>query len=209
MVVVNWSQYVVYFIELISDYNVTRSVVEAPVAWSSELNMFYHTGQIMNLPAIGITVVVTLLLISGIYETAFINLLFVIIKMIILLIFIFACCAYVDRKNYVPFFPSNQGMMIESIYDTIDKIFYFIGSFGQYGFTGMLHASTIVLFAYVGFESATTVAQEAKQASRTMPLVLIGSLVISLLIYVGVCTVMVGLVPYQALNTPYPLITAA
>ncbi len=72
----------------------------------------------------------------------------------------------------------------------------------------MLHASTFVFFAYVGFESVTAVAQEAKRATRSMPLALILPLVISLLIYVGVSTVMVGLVPYQVLNTTYPLIAA-
>ena len=72
----------------------------------------------------------------------------------------------------------------------------------------MLHASTFVFFAYVGFESVTAVAEEARQPLRSMPLALILSLVISLLIYVGVCTVMVGLVPYDMLNTKYPLATA-
>ena len=189
-VVVNWSHYIVHFIDLISDSNITQSVVEAPVAWSEELDMFYRTGQIINLPAIAITIAVTIVLIIGIRETAIINLVFVIIKVIILLIFIYACCFYVDHKNFTPFFPSNQG------------------SFGQYGFTGMLHASTFVFFAYVGFESVTTVAQEAKQPSGSMPLALILSLVISLLIYVGVSTVMVGLVPYQVLHTKYPLTAA-
>jgi APA family basic amino acid/polyamine antiporter len=94
------------------------------------------------------------------------------------------------------------------INDGINNVFCLIGSFGQYGFTGMLHASTFVFFAYVGFESVTAVAQEAKQPTRSMPLALILSLVISLLIYVAACTVMVGLVPYQALNTPYPLTAA-
>jgi APA family basic amino acid/polyamine antiporter len=73
----------------------------------------------------------------------------------------------------------------------------------------MLRAATLVFFAYVGFESVTTVAQEAKERARTLPLALILSVIISLLIYVGVCTVMVGLVPYQALNTDYPIIDAA
>ncbi len=95
------------------------------------------------------------------------------------------------------------------IYDEINKVFHFIGTFGEYGVLGMLHASTFVFFAYVGFESVTAVAQEAKQPSRSMPLALLLSLVISLLIYVGVSTVMVGLVPYTVLNTTYPLIEAA
>jgi APA family basic amino acid/polyamine antiporter len=73
----------------------------------------------------------------------------------------------------------------------------------------MLHASTFVFFAYVGFETVLAAAQEAKQPSRCMPLSLIGSLIISLLIYVGVSAVMVGLVSYTLLDTTFPLITAA
>jgi APA family basic amino acid/polyamine antiporter len=73
----------------------------------------------------------------------------------------------------------------------------------------MLHASTYVFFAYVGFESVTTVAQEAKERARTLPLALIVSLIISILIYVGVSTVAVGVVPYGLLNTTYPLIDVA
>jgi APA family basic amino acid/polyamine antiporter len=99
----------VYFIELISDQNVTRAVVEAPVAWSTDANTFYSTGQVMNIPSIAIAIGVTLLLIIGIRETAIVNLVFVTIKVIILLIFIFACCIHVDRKNYDSFIPRNQG----------------------------------------------------------------------------------------------------
>ena len=84
-------------------------------------------------------------------------------------------------------------------------MFCFLGSFKQYGVTGMLEASTLVFFAYVGFESVTASAQEAKHPTRSMPLALILSLAISILIYVGVSTVMVGLVPYNLLNTSYPL----
>ncbi len=69
----------------------------------------------------------------------------------------------------------------------------------------MLHASTFVFFACVGFESVTTVAQEAKERARTLPLALIVSVIISIPIYVGVSTVAVGVVPYASLNTPYPL----
>jgi len=73
----------------------------------------------------------------------------------------------------------------------------------------MLHASTYVFFAYVGFESVTTVAQEAKERARTLPLALMVSVIISILIYVGVSTVVVGVVPYGSLNTTYPLLDAA
>jgi APA family basic amino acid/polyamine antiporter len=208
-VVINWSHYVVHLINLISDYNVTESVIQAAVAGSDGTNLFHSTGQIINLPAIAITIAVTLIVIIGIRPTAIVNLVLVVIKVTILLIFIFAGCAHVDRKNYDHFFPLNEGRMIRSIYNETNNIFCDLGSISHYGAGGMFYASTFVFFAYVGFESVTTVAQEARQPSRSMPLALIGSLVISLLIYVGVCTVMVGLVPYQVLRTTYPLLAAA
>jgi len=110
-VVVNWSHYIVYFIDLISDYNITSPLVQAPVVWSEDLSMFYATGQVINLPSIVITIAITILLIIGIRETVILNLIFVVIKIIILLIFIFTCCIHVDRKNYDRFFPSNEGIM--------------------------------------------------------------------------------------------------
>lgn len=100
------------FIDLVSDHNVTSSLVQAPIAWSDDLESFYATGQIINLPSIMITIAITIVLIVGIRETVIINLVFVVIKVIILLIFIFAGCVYVDRKNYDPFIPTNEGIII-------------------------------------------------------------------------------------------------
>jgi APA family basic amino acid/polyamine antiporter len=111
-VTVRWSTYVLYFISLISNYNVTTSLVEAPVAWSDNSNSFYTTGQVINLPAIAITIAVSFVLIIGIRETAIVNLTFVIIKVIILLIFIIAGSIQVDSKNYTPFIPPDHGIVI-------------------------------------------------------------------------------------------------
>ncbi|CAF4093334.1 unnamed protein product [Rotaria sordida] len=143
-VAVAWSKHVILFIQIVSDYNVTNMIVEAPVAWNEDSENFYVTGQAINLPAIAITIAITILLIIGIRQTAIVNLVLVVIKIIIILIFIFACCKYVDRNNYYPFFPPNKGL------------------FSEYGVTGMLQACTYVFFAYVGFDSVSTVAQEAK-----------------------------------------------
>ncbi|CAF4096831.1 unnamed protein product, partial [Rotaria sordida] len=148
------------------------------------------TGQAINLPAIAITIAITILLIIGIRQTAIVNLVLVVIKIIIILIFIFACCKYVDRNNYYPFFPPNKG------------------SFSKYGVTGMLQACTYVFFAYVGFDSVSTVAQEAKSPERSLPIATIGSTIVSLLLYIGVCTVMIGLVPYNLLDSDSPLAEA-
>ncbi|CAF3950618.1 unnamed protein product [Rotaria sordida] len=109
---------------------------------------------------------------------------------IIIIIFIFACCNCINRSNYYPFFPPNEG------------------SFNKYGVTGMLKGCTYVFFAYVGFDSVSTVAQEAKSPERSLPIAIIGSTIISLLLYIGICTVMVGLVPYKLLDSDSPLSVA-
>ncbi|CAF3420054.1 unnamed protein product [Rotaria sp. Silwood1] len=162
-------------------------IVQAPVAWNEDTQRFFVTGQAINLPAIGITVAITILLLIRIRQMAIVNLVLVVFKIIILLIFIFACCKYVDPGNYHPFFPRNEG------------------SFSKYGVTGMLQACTYVFFAYVGFDSVSTVAQEARSSGRSLPIGTIGSTIISLLLYIAICTVMVGLVPYELLNSDSPL----
>ncbi|CAF3347124.1 unnamed protein product [Rotaria sp. Silwood2] len=188
--VVAWSKHVVLFMYIVSDYNATNMFVQAPVAWNEDEERFVVTGQAINLLAIGITIAITILLIIRIYQMAIVNLVLVVFKIIILIIFIFACCDYVDRNNYYSFFPPNKG------------------SFSEYGVTGMLQACTYVFFAYVGFESVSTVAQEAKLPERSLPIAIIGSTIISLLLYIGICTVMVGLVPYKVLDSDSPLSTA-
>jgi APA family basic amino acid/polyamine antiporter len=84
-------------------------------------------------------------------------------------------------------------------------ILIYIGSFKKFGITGMLHGATVVFFAYIGFDSVTTTAQETKNPQRTLPIGIIGSLVISTILYVGVCAVMVGVAPYKTLDAPNPI----
>ncbi|CAF3420037.1 unnamed protein product [Rotaria sp. Silwood1] len=189
-VTVAWGKYVVLFVDIVSDYNVTSMIVQAPVAWNEDAERFYVTGQAINLPAIGITIAITMLLLIRIRQTAIVNLVLVVFKIIIILIFIFACCNYVNRNNYNPFFPPNEG------------------SFSKYGVTGMLQACTYIFFAYIGFDSVSTVAQEARSPERSLPVAIIGSTIISLLLYIGICTVMVGLVSYKSLDLDSPLSVA-
>ncbi len=108
-VVVSWSNSVLQFVNTISNYNASAMVTTAPVIWNENSDSFSVTGQAINLPAIAITVALTLLLISGIRPTAVVILVLVIFKIIVLLIFIFASSKYVDRNNYTPFIPTNLG----------------------------------------------------------------------------------------------------
>lgn len=111
-IAVSWSGYIVNFIETITKYNTTKSIVEAPVAWSEDSYSIYATGRIINLPAAILIIALTILLLFDIGKSATINLIVVIIKIIVILLFIFANCVYVQRSNYIPFFPPNEGKRI-------------------------------------------------------------------------------------------------
>ena len=110
---IHWSQYVVHLFELISGFNGTRSIVEPPIGWSEGAVQFYVTGHVLNLPAIGITIAITALLLIGIRETATVNLVLVSFKIIVILVFIVAGALYIDFNNYTPFIPTNLGNAIE------------------------------------------------------------------------------------------------
>ena len=108
-VAVGWSGYMVSFIETISKHNATKSIVNAPVAWSEHSSSFYTTGEVINLPAVVIVIALTLLLLIGIGESAKVNIAIVVVKILVILLFIFACCGYVQQSNYKPFIPPNEG----------------------------------------------------------------------------------------------------
>jgi APA family basic amino acid/polyamine antiporter len=109
-VIVGWSEYVVHFISHASGKNVTSWAVQSPLIWDEGAEKFVVTGQAINIPAIMLTVAITVLLVIGIRATAIVTLVLVVIKLIILLIFIIACSSSVDPNNYSPFFPPNQGI---------------------------------------------------------------------------------------------------
>ena len=110
---IHWSQYVVHLVELVSGFNGSQSIVEPPIGWSDGAVRFYITGHVLNLPAMAITIVITALLLIGIRETATVNLVLVVFKIIVILVFIVAGAVYIDRNNYTPIIPTNLGNAIE------------------------------------------------------------------------------------------------
>ena len=149
-----------------------------------------HVTGVINLPAILIAVLVTLLLVIGIKESANVNSVIVIVKVAVVLAVIVAGAAFVNRANWHPFIPANQG------------------SFGAFGLSGIARAAGVIFFAYIGFDAVSTAAQEAKNPQRDMPIGILGSLVICTILYVAVSLVMVGLVPYTQLGVPAPMAVA-
>src|SRR5436190_1107909 len=136
---------------------------------------------VFNLPAVLITVAVTALLIVGVSESATVNAVIVVIKVGIVLVVIGAGAMFIDTANWHPFIPPNTG------------------TFGEYGWSGVLRGAGVIFFAYIGFDAVSTSAQEAKDPQRDMPRGILGSLAICTLLFVFVSAVMVGLVPYKTM----------
>jgi APA family basic amino acid/polyamine antiporter len=105
----------------------------------------------------------------------------------VLVIFVVAGAAYVNRANLSPFIPPNTG------------------SFGHFGWSGILRGAGVMFFAYIGFDAVSTAAQEAKNPQRDMPIGILVSLAVCTVLYIAVALVLVGIVPYTKLNVADPL----
>ncbi len=165
---ISWSRYLVKFLE---GFN-----VHLP----HELTVGPWDGGIINLPAVFIIVLMSLLLIKGTKESATVNAIIVALKVSVVLIFIFLGWKYINNTNYNPYIPDNTG------------------KFGDFGFSGIIRAAAIVFCAYIGFDAVSTAAQEAKNPKRDMPIGILGSLVICTLLYILFAHVMTGVTSYKA-----------
>lgn len=151
------------------------------MADGKEAIMYYaHSlhGFCINMPAVFIVVLMSLLLIRGTRESAFINGLIVALKVAVVLIFIALGWAFINTDNYTPYIPANTG------------------DFGSYGWSGILRAAGIIFFAYIGFDAVSTAAQEAKNPKRDMPIGILLSLVICTILYILFAHVMTGVANY-------------
>src|SRR5687768_6942693 len=134
---------------------------------------------LINLPAFGIVMLITWLLLRGARESATANTVMVVIKLLVLALFIGVGMMNITPANYTPFAPS--------------------------GFTGIHQGAAIVFFAYIGFDAISTAAEETINPQRNLPIGILGGLAVCTLIYVIVGIVLTGLVPYQELAVADPL----
>jgi basic amino acid/polyamine antiporter, APA family len=164
---ISWSRYFIKFLEGF-DIHLPVSLTVGP--WD---------GGIINLPAVFIIILMSLLLIKGTRESAFVNTIIVALKVSVVLIFIFLGWKYINTTNYHPYIPDNNG------------------TFGNFGFSGIIRAAAIVFFAYIGFDAVSTAAQEAKNPKRDMPWGILGSLAICTILYILFAHVMTGVTNYK------------
>lgn len=188
-VAVSWSRYVMSFF---GDFGIKfpQQLAASPF----EPVTLPETGQVIqgviNLPALFIVVMISLLLIVGIQESARINAVIVVIKVAVVVIFIALGWAYINPANFTPFIPPNTGET------------------GAFGWSGVLRGAGLVFFAFIGFDAVSTAAQEAKRPQRDMPIGIIGSLAVCTILYVLFAHVLTGIVNYTELNSAAPVAVA-
>src|SRR5215471_10926501 len=155
---------------------------------------FVKTAGVINLPAVLIVTIVTIVLVKGIQESAGFNTLMVFLKVTVVLFVILVGAFYVDPQNWHPFAPF--GMTGVSFFG------YTVAGQTDTGGApvGMLAGAAIIFFAYIGFDSVSTHAEEAKRPSRDVPIGIIASLVICTVLYIAVVAVLTGMVPYTKLS---------
>jgi APA family basic amino acid/polyamine antiporter len=159
-------------------------------ATASTLDAMLHigtTGTYMNLPAVALIALVSAVLIVGVHLSANFNNAMVAIKLCIVVLVIAVGLPHVVAANHTPFVPTNTG------------------TWGQFGFSGVLRATGVIFFAYIGFDAVSVAAQEAKNPKRDVPIGILGSLLICTVLYMLMSYVLTGLASYTTLNVAHPV----
>lgn len=187
-VAVSWSQYFNQLL-LMMGLHIPPELLAGP-----------FEGGMINLPAIIIVCLLSLLLMRGTQESSAVNNILVILKVGVVVLFIALGWQFIDPANHTPFIPTNEGeeMVKQGTMGFWD--FWNSDYRGHYGWTGILQAAGVVFFAFIGFDAVSTAAQEAKNPKRDMPIGIIGSLIICTILYVLFSYVMTGLAPYTAFS---------
>lgn len=165
---ISWSRYLVKFLDSYG-IHIDEDLTHSP-----------FEGGTINLPAVFIVMLMSFILMRGTKESATVNGIIVSLKVAVVLVFIALGWQYIRPENYHPYIPANTG------------------TFGEFGFSGIIRAAAIVFFAYIGFDAVSTAAQEAKNPKRDMPIGILLSLGICTVLYILFAHVMTGVVNYTA-----------
>jgi len=192
-----WSHYFQDFISTFKLY-IPKIIGWAPFKLDVTTGKVSLSGSWIDLPAIVITALVTVVLVRGIRQTATFNASMVILKLVIVVFVIVVGAFYVNPKNWTPFAPfglSGLSFFGKTIFGK---------SMGGAP-VGMLAGAAISFFAYIGFDSISTHAEEAKRPHKDVPIAIISSLLICTVLYILVSAVLTGMVPYNQIDINAPV----
>jgi len=176
-----WSHYLLSFLQL---FHITlpTAVTATPIEYDTATHGWVWTGAYGNLPAAAIVLLMTVVLVVGIRESAGFNAAMVILKVAVVLFVIGLGAGYVDTANWSPFLP--------------------------HGWTGVFKGAAYIFFAYIGFDSVSTHAEEARNPQRDVPIGIIASLALCTVLYILVAVVLTGMVPYHQIDLNAPVAQA-
>ena len=184
-----WSGYV---LSLLEQFNIhlPGALTHAPFDQGQGSLSIVRTGAYINLPAMAIVGAIATICYVGIKQSAAFNSVIVAIKVTVVVLFILLGVSYINTANWHPFVPPNAG------------------EFGRFGWSGVMAASGVIFFAYIGFDAISTAAQETRNPQRDMPIGILSSLVICTVLYVVTAIVLTGMVSYKDLDVAAPVALA-
>ena len=186
-VAIAWSEYfnkILQYVGVQIPYQFCHSPFEVGMGVNSGLH------GIINIPAVGILLVLSALLIRGTQESAFVNSIIVVTKVAIVIMVIVIGWGFMNPANHTPYIPAA------TTYTTAQGVTHPYG-----GIMGILGAAGVVFFAFIGFDAVSTAAQEAKNPKRDMPIGILGSLVICTILYVAFSHVLSGVATVEDFRT--------
>ena len=192
-VAVSWSASIQ---ALLQEFGVVLPAVVGGTPFALEQGHLVATGAVINLPAVFLVAVLTVVLVLGIRESAVFNDTMVFIKVGVLLALVIYGAWWlwghpaVAAQNWHPFIPPNTGR------------------FGEFGWSGVCTGAAVIFFAYVGFDNVSCAAQETRHPQRDMPIGLLGGVAICGFLFIAVSLVLTGMVNYTRLNVDAPFIYA-
>ena len=173
-----WSH---YFVSFLGIFGVTlpHMWIANPFDFDPVTASWVVTGAVCNLPAFLVVLLITVILVVGIRESATFNAAMVLLKLAVVLFVIILGGGYVETKNWHPFLP--------------------------YGVPGVFKGAAYIFFAYIGFDSVSTHAEEAKNPQRDVPIGIITSLILCTILYILVAAVLTGMIPYDQIDIDAPV----
>jgi APA family basic amino acid/polyamine antiporter len=187
LVAIGWSGYATATLQSFG-IHLPDAITGAPLAVVN--GHVVSSDKWIDLPAVLITLFTAYLILRGTRLSAQVNDVVVGLKVLAILAVIAGALPYIHVHNWEPFIPKNTGVS------------------GSFGISGVMRAAGILFFAYVGFDSISTLGQETKNPQRTIPLALMLSLAVCVALYVGVALVMTGIADYRTLNVADPIAEA-
>lgn len=183
-----WSEYLNKLLERVNMHIPLRWCHSPFEVFKDESGAMSH--GVMNVPALFIILMITLLLIKGIKESAFVNGIIVISKVAIVILFIIFGWHFINPANHTPYIPEP------GTYTDTQGV---VHNFG--GIWGILGAAGTVFFAFIGFDAVSCAAQEAKNPEKDMPIGILGSLVICTILYILFAHVLTGVANVEDFRT--------